>query len=195
MSAADQRGQPPPLSHRVLAALRIWQAERLPYNWKSKEPDAMTTNHVFPIAACCLFISSFTVVAAEPAPPLPAGSEEARVIEVMRTFYVAATNDDLEKFHTVVTRDFYSYDGGARFTGDELMALIKAAHASGKVFVWNVTKPEVRMHGDVAWITYVNEGSVKDASGTKNVTWLESAFLRKEKDGWRIEFFHSTRVP
>lgn len=124
-----------------------------------------------------------------------AGSEEARVIEVMRTFYVAATNDNLEKFHTVVTRDFYSYDGGARFTGDELMALIKTAHAGGKVFVWNVTKPEVRMHGDVAWITYVNEGSVKDASGTKNVTWLESAFLRKENEQWRIEFFHSTRVP
>jgi len=124
-----------------------------------------------------------------------AGSDEGRVIEIMRTFYVAATNDDLEKFHSVVTRDFYSYDGGARFTGDELMALIKKAHAAGKVFVWNVSKPEVRMHGDFAWITYVNEGSVKDASGTKNVTWLESAFLRKENDGWRIEFFHSTRVP
>jgi hypothetical protein len=51
------------------------------------------------------------------------------------------------------------------------------------------------MHGDVAWITYVNEGSVKDASATKNVTWLESAFLRKENQNWRIEFFHSTRVP
>lgn len=154
----------------------------------------MSTNHAFPIAVCFLFVVSFTVVSAEQAPP-PPGSEEARVIEVMRTFYVAATNDDLEKFHSVVTHDFYSYDGGARFTGDELMALIKGAHASGKVFVWNVTKPEVRMHGDVAWITYVNEGSVKDASGTKNVTWLESAFLRKEKDAWRIEFFHSTRVP
>jgi ketosteroid isomerase-like protein len=155
----------------------------------------MTNNHTFLIALCCLVVSSFTVGAAEPSSSPPAGSEEARVIEVMRTFYVAATNDDLEKFHTVVTRDFYSYDRGARFTGDELMELIKKAHAAGKVFVWNVTKPEVRMHGDVAWITYVNEGSVKDASGTKNVTWLESAFLRKENDSWRIEFFHSTRVP
>jgi ketosteroid isomerase-like protein len=155
----------------------------------------MITKHVFPIAVCWLFLSTVAVLAAEQAPSPAAGSDEARIIEVMRTFYVSATNDDLDKFHGVVTRDFYSYDGGARFTGDELMALIKKAHAAGKVFVWNVTKPEVRMHGDVAWITYVNEGSVKDASGTKNVTWLESAFLRKEKDGWRIEFFHSTRVP
>ena len=149
----------------------------------------------FSIAGYCLLLSTIAWANAELAPSPPPGSEERRVIEVMRTFYVAATNDDLEKFHTVVTRDFYSYDGGARFTGDELMELIKKAHAAGKVFVWNVTKPEVRMHGDAAWITYVNEGSVKDASGTKNVTWLESAFLRKENDSWRIEFFHSTRVP
>ena len=155
----------------------------------------MINNHTFPIALCCLVISCFSVFAAELPSSPPPPSDEARVIEVMRTFYVAATNDDLAKFRTVVTPDFYSYDGGERFTGDKLMELIKAAHVSGKVFVWNVTKPEVRIHGDVAWITYVNEGSVKDTSGTKNVTWLESAFLRKEKEGWRIEFFHSTRVP
>ena len=151
----------------------------------------MTHHHTLLIAFCCLVISSLPLFAAEASPD----SDEARVAEVMRTFYVAATNDDLVKFHSVVTSDFYSYDGGARFGGDELMELIKKAHASGKVFVWTVTKPEVRIHGDAAWITYVNEGSVKDASGTKNVTWLESAFLRKENQSWRIEFFHSTRVP
>lgn len=151
----------------------------------------MSRNHICWMAFCFLAISTLPLFAAEPSPE----SDEARVIEVMRTFYVAATNDDLEKFHSVVTRDFYSYDGGKRFSGDELMELIKQAHASGKVFVWTVTKPEVRIHGDAAWITYVNEGSVKDAAGTKNVTWLESAFLRKESGSWRIEFFHSTRVP
>src|ERR1051326_7714873 len=109
----------------------------------------MTHHHIFSIAFCWLVISSLPLSAAEPSPQ----SDEARVIEVMRTFYVAATNDDLSKFHSVVTRDFYSFDGGKRFGGDELMELIKQAHASGKVFVWNVTKPEVRIHGDAAWIT------------------------------------------
>lgn len=155
----------------------------------------MTTNYFLRLAGCCLLISSFSAFAAEETTLPGSNSDEARIIEVMRTFYVAATNDDLVKFHSVVTDDFYSYDGGARFGGDELMALIKAAHAAGKVFVWNVTKPEVHVHGDVAWISYVNEGSVKDAAGTKKVTWLESAFLRREKESWRIEFFHSTRVP
>lgn len=122
-------------------------------------------------------------------------TDEAKIVDVMRTMYVAATNDDLDLFRTVAAPDFYSFDAGKRFTGDELMALIKNAHAAGKVYVWQVTEPEVHVDGNVAWITYVNRGSIRDASGTKNLSWLESAVLRREKSNWRIHFFHSTRVP
>ena len=79
--------------------------------------------------------------------------------------------------------------------GDALMDMIKAAHTAGKAYVWTVNEPEVHITGDMAWITYVNQGSIKDASGTKDVTWLESAVLEKENGAWRIRFFHSTRVP
>lgn len=40
-----------------------------------------------------------------------------------------------------------------------------------------------------------SRGSVQDAAGKKDVIWLESAVLLKEAGGWRIQFFHSTRVP
>jgi hypothetical protein len=75
------------------------------------------------------------------------------------------------------------------------MNLVKTAHAEGNVYVWSVNEPEVHLHGEIAWITYVNNGSVKDATGTKSVTWLESAVLQKEKGEWRIRFLHSTRAP
>ena len=84
---------------------------------------------------------------------------------------------------------------GEKMTGDELMAIIKSAHASGKTFVWTVTEPKVRIEGAVAWITYLNRGSVQDAAGKRDVSWLESAVLLKEAGTWRIQFFHSTRVP
>jgi Domain of unknown function (DUF4440) len=122
-------------------------------------------------------------------------SEESKVIDAMRTMYIAATNDDLAKFHAVAAPDFYAFDGGKRFTGDSLMELIKSLHAAGKVYVWRVTEPEVHIDSDVAWITYSNQGSIQDSSGTKSVTWLESAVLREEKGVWRIHFFHSTRAP
>jgi ketosteroid isomerase-like protein len=109
--------------------------------------------------------------------------------------YVALTNDDPDQFRAVTSPEFLTFDGGMRMSGDELMALIKDAHAAGKVYVWEVTEPQVNIDGQTAWVTYVNRGSLQDATGKKDLTWLESAILRKEDDTWRIEFFHSTRAP
>jgi hypothetical protein len=109
--------------------------------------------------------------------------------------YVALTKDDTAQLRAVTTPDFYAFDGGEKMTGDELMALIKSLHAAGKTFVWTVTEPKVRIEHAVAWITYLNRGSVQDAAGKKDVSWLESAVLLKEAGTWRIQFFHSTRVP
>ena len=75
------------------------------------------------------------------------------------------------------------------------MTFIKAQHAAGKRYEWNVTEPDVHISGNTAWIAYVNKGSIDDASHTVNQNWLESAFLQKEAGIWKIVFMHSTRVP
>jgi len=58
-----------------------------------------------------------------------------------------------------------------------------------------VTEPTVHLACNDAWITYTNRGSVQDETGTKDLMWLESAFLHKEAGEWKIRFLHSTRVP
>lgn len=121
--------------------------------------------------------------------------DQDSIVDAMRTMYVALGQDDVALFRSVTAPDFFTYDGGKRFTGDELLALIKSRHDAGVVFVWNVTEPDVRVDGRTAWVTYVNRGSVTDAAGKKDVVWLESAVLRKEAGTWRIQFFHSTRMP
>jgi ketosteroid isomerase-like protein len=135
------------------------------------------------------------LLAAMPTSAAPPVAEDDAVVAAIRTMYAAFATDDLEKFHAVVTPDFHSFDVGQRFTGDALLELIRSRHAAGVVFVWTVTEPEVHVEGRMAWITYVNRGSVTDASGLKNVTWLESAVLQKDAGHWRIRFFHSTRTP
>jgi ketosteroid isomerase-like protein len=62
------------------------------------------------------------------------------------------------------------------------------------VYEWNVTQPEVHVAGNVAWITYINKGSVKRPEGTVQVTWLESMMLEKKGGKWRIHFVHSTKA-
>jgi hypothetical protein len=125
----------------------------------------------------------------------PAPADEEAVAQTLRLMYVALTKDDAAQLRTVTTADFYAFDGGEKLTGDELVALIKKLHAAGKTFVWTVTEPKVRIENAVSWITYLNRGSVQDAAGKKATSWLESAVLLKEAGIWRIQFFHSTRVP
>lgn len=126
---------------------------------------------------------------------IKAGTEEQQVVDTVSTIFTAAFADDTAKFDSVISPGFYIFDGGVRFNGDSIMALIKAQHAAGKHYEWNVTEPDVHISGDTAWIAYVNKGSITDASGTTKQNWLESAFLEKQAGNWKIVFVHSTRVP
>jgi ketosteroid isomerase-like protein len=121
--------------------------------------------------------------------------EQTQVVDTVRTIFIAARADDAAKFDSVLAPGFYIFDGGVRFNGDSIMAFIKAQHAEGKRYEWNVTNPDVHVNGDTAWIAYTNMGSITDASGTKNLNWLESAFLQKQAGTWKIAFMHSTRIP
>jgi ketosteroid isomerase-like protein len=125
----------------------------------------------------------------------PLTADQRQIVDTIRTIFAAARTDDVAKFDSVIASDFYIFDGGARFNGDAIMGFIKAQHAAGKRYEWNVTEPDVHVSGNTAWIAYTNKGSITDASGTINQTWLESAFLEKQAGAWKIVFMHSTRVP
>jgi ketosteroid isomerase-like protein len=113
----------------------------------------------------------------------------------VNTIFTAARADDIAKFDSVIASDFYMYDGGVRFNGDAIMAVIKAQHVAGKHYEWNVTEPDVHISGNTAWIAYVNQGSISNDSGAVSQKWHESAFLQKQSGIWKIVFMHSTRVP
>jgi hypothetical protein len=149
-----------------------------------------------PVAALSALLLSAPQLSAAASHPCPLTQpDSAAVVTTMQIMFTAATADDLAKFHSVAAPDFYAYDGGKRFGGDTLMQFIKSAHAAGKIYVWSVTDPHVDGTCDTAWITYTNRGSVTDANGKQDLTWLESAVLQKQHGAWRIRFLHSTRVP
>ena len=122
-------------------------------------------------------------------------SDERQIVDTVGTVFTAALTHDVARFDSVVASDFYIFDGGVRFNGDAIMSVIKAQHAAGKRYEWNVTEPDVHISGKTAWIAYINKGRITDASGTINQRWLVSAFLQKRAGAWKIVFMHSTRVP
>ena len=153
----------------------------------------MTKHYRLFIATSLLLTSTIGVAVSDQS--TASTNDEVQVTEAIRSMFAALSAEDISKLRAVIAPDFYAFEAGGRITGDALIDLMKKAHAAGKVYVWTVNEPEVHIDGTMAWITYINRGSIKDASETKSVSWLESAVLRKEKDNWRIQFFHSTRVP
>ena len=122
-------------------------------------------------------------------------ADQRVIVDSVRTMFAALSHDDAAQFHRVVCPGFYAFDVGKRFSGDELIALVKKFQGAGYVFEWNVTQPDVHTGKDMAWIAYVNRGSVTNASGKKDMTWLESATFARSGNGWCMAFLHSTPVP
>jgi proline iminopeptidase len=175
--------------HRLIRSSVLRYLDRCGHFPWVEQPDKMR-------AVVAEFLKSDSASASRAADPVcqESPADRTQVVEAVRTMYAALTTDNLNLFHSVASKDFYAYDGGKRFDGDALMNAIKALHAAGRTYVWTVNEPEVHISCGTAWITYVNKGSMRDASGVTPLKWLESAVLRQDSGRWRIHFFHSTRV-
>jgi hypothetical protein len=117
-------------------------------------------------------------------------ADRAAVVQAVKTMFVAAAKDNITLFHSVSSPDFYAYDNGKQYRGDELIDGIRKLHAQGHVFVWKVTEATVHLDCHIAGITEINIGSV-DGKPTR---WLESGILKKSNGKWRVEFFNSARA-
>jgi len=170
----------------------------IPYVTKAP---TMRTKNLTPLLPLLAFALLFTRPAhAKDHPCANAPSENAAVVRTIKTLYAAASNDDYDLFNKTIALDFYAFDGGHQYPGDSILDFVRQLQQQGYVFVWTVNAPQIHIacHSkpEVAWITYINRGSIKDPSGvTAPMQWLESAVLEKQDNQWRIRFFHSTRVP
>jgi len=122
--------------------------------------------------------------------------DKTAVVQGLRTLYAGATVDDMAKMHTVTAPKFYAFDGGAQFSSiDDLIKVVRQDQVQGVKYVWAVTEPQVPIRCKVAWISYLNDGSVQRPNSSPVPTqWLESAILQKHGGIWKIVFFQSTHV-
>jgi len=140
-------------------------------------------------------LATMLLTVTTPAAAWASDADREGIRQALTSMFDALRADDLEKFRSIVAPEFHSFDAGARFTGDELVQLVKEQHAKGWVYEWNLQEPDIRLHGDTALAAYLNTGFVQDPTGKRSaVTWLESAFLRRHQGRWLISFFHSSRA-
>ena len=151
--------------------------------------------HIRFLFAAFLTFVSFALISTAKAQEDSPVSDQQQIVKAVNTVFAAIRTADSQELVSVVTADFYIFDGGVRLNAESLMALMKAQYAAGKRYEWNVIDPDVHVTGNTAWIAYINKGSIGDAAGSTDQEWLESAFLEKQAGIWNIAFMHSTRVP
>ena len=124
------------------------------------------------------------------APPQASG-EIKRTVDA---FFDALRKEDKVAFQRLTTTSFYSFDGGDRYAGTELVDVVRDAHARGVQLNWSIGPLDTKFRCDVAWSAWENVGSADVPPAVRPVRWLESAVLVRQKRSWKIDFVHSHRA-
>lgn len=138
------------------------------------------------------FLLATLTVSTQPVAASDTAPDKEKVVEAIRMMFASMSNDNMAQYREVTTPDFYAFDMGKSMTSEQLIGVVKNARESGMTFSWQVTEPHVHINGQMAWITYVNHGVMRNGTEKKELTWLESAVLRKTDNTWRILFLHSS---
>lgn len=118
---------------------------------------------------------------------------EADIDRTVHAFFDALRKEDKAAFQRLTTSSFYSFDGGKRYVGTELVDVVRDAHARGVQLNWSVGPLDTDRGCDVAWSAWENVGSAGVPPDVKPVHWLESAVLIRQDGSWKVDFFHSQR--
>lgn len=134
---------------------------------------------------------------AQAAPPVcnASAADSGVIIDIIRSWYAALGAGDAKRFHAFATPDFVIFEDGRRLTGDDPLAIARKHLVDGAQARWAIAQSKVEVDCNSALATFTTVGTFDQAGRHMEVTFLESAVLRKDSRAWRIQFFHSTAVP
>lgn len=122
----------------------------------------------------------------------PAKHDSAEVVQkvIIDTFDALSTGDTLS-MTALCTADVMILENGAVWNMDSIITSIKAMpQGLQRKNSFEFIRTEV--DGAKAWVAYKNKANVTLGEKRREITWLESATLKKENDQWKLELLHST---
>lgn len=112
---------------------------------------------------------------------------------MIETFFDGLSELSDQKITSTVTKDFVLLEDGEVWTLDTLLMKIAPARDLEGFKRENFFDFfDVRISGNVAWVSYHNRAEFTINGNQRIVKWLESAVLSRKEGGWKIEMLHST---
>ncbi len=124
-----------------------------------------------------------------PNPCEKVADEKAR--KVIVDYFQAISDSDFEALHNLSTPDYVLYEDGLVWNNDSLIQSIRSM--PGVVIEYEFEAFDFEADCNGSFIRYRNHGSVRLNDTTQmDVTWVESAYVRKVGDSLKLAFLHSS---
>ncbi len=125
---------------------------------------------------------------------------EQQVIQVMERFFEILDVDNYERnlLEEVVTEDFKIFEAGEVMDIERFHAFV--THVDPNVAPlsetsWTLSEFDISLDNNSAHVSYINRGIFKHGDEMKaKLHWMESAYLIKQADNYKIRFLNSNVV-
>ena len=123
-----------------------------------------------------------------------------QVIEVINQFFTGLKikNQATQQYRQHITDDFFIFEMGKKYSMDELMELFQTGDREWISTDWKLSDFRVSLDENSAHASYVNTGVFYFKQDGKkfrsDLKWLESVYLVRQGDRWRIRFLQSDDV-
>ena len=119
---------------------------------------------------------------------------EVKIYEFFETLSVK--NPDKEKIYNLITNDFYIFENQKKYTMQEFLEFVSSINIIQDN--WELSNFDINTDYNSAHVTLNNKGEfiVKTPDGNVKMEfeWLESAYLIKEDDELKFNFYFSDTV-
>ena len=146
------------------------------------------------------FLSIFLMMGCSVSATKNSEMAEQQVIRIMERFFEILDVDNYERnlLEEVVTEDFKIFEAGEVMDIERFHAFV--THVDPNVAPlsetsWSLSEFDISLDNDSAHVSYINRGIFKHGDEmSARLHWMESAYLIKKTDGYKIRFLNSNVV-
>jgi len=111
--------------------------------------------------------------------------------DAVKGFFSAVSTPPRSAVAEWVTADFHLLEVGQVWDLARLLEAVQGDYQRKNFF--DLIRSVV--YDDSAWVSYWNRALIDRGGSQQEVTWLESAVLKRSERRWAIQLLHSTRIP
>jgi hypothetical protein len=129
-----------------------------------------------------------------PALSFSQNAEQNKVNNTIKAMFDGLSELSLEKIKKNSTADLMILEHGEIWNMDTIAAKISELRSLNPTRINSFEFIKTEITGQTAWVAYDNRAIVTINGQKIEYHWLESAFLIKEGNEWKIKMLHSTRL-